>query len=791
MLFFFVLFKRKRKRDIIEISQDVFSKLELVKSKCINPLKQYRVYLTLRNHHKIRNVLYQLQTQLSQFLFFRKKVIVNVEISQTTSIDILLDEIKDYLAFLKAYNENYLRIQRERHSQFFDGTEFIQSKLNKEQIDAILTNDNFNLVVAGPGSGKTKLLTDRIAFYVLKRKILEEEILVLAYNRNAVKEVQKRLYENYNIKTVKVATFHGLGNSIIQGAHDSKYSKKLIRDKEKKLKEIIMVAKEENPFFQEQYITYKESYSRARDFLWREDSNLEAKMLYQQMKEYESLDGTRVKSFAEKEIADFFLKNGIKYEYEKIVNWCDNDADKEYKPDFFLTDYDIYLEHWAITKKNDRVPNWFLKSPKEYIKERHWKKRQFKKHGKVLWETDYKLWKGNQLHTKLLEYCQIYDIKFKPKNNHEIIELLDRTFADKSDDVIADLIINTITNIKVAGFDQIAFIEYIERKMNSLNTQDRAFFELVISILIRYTSFLEDTGQIDFEDMINKSFEIIRRDDDTLALAKYKMVLVDEFQDISLSRLRLLLAICNRVEDCRVFCVGDDWQSIYGFSGASNKYMIDIDNYIDTKCEQILLERNYRNPQAIIDYGYSIIRKCTDYIDKLLVGKESTSNSISIKRIIAKDDYDYREKQIEETLSLILSLLEEGVKDNEIMVLSRIGFGYSYIKDECNKNPDIEIEIRNNEGTIIRDGVRFSTVHKSKGLEAEHVIILNMFCGTYGFPTEIPPAYSYNLINPDLSLPNDEEKRLFFVGITRAKKKVYLFTKVKEESEFLFGIGPT
>ena len=289
--------------------------------------------------------------------------------------------------------------------------------------------------------------------------------------------------------------------------------------------------------------------------------------------------------------------------------------------------------------------------------------------------------------------------------------------------------------------------------------------------------------------MINKSFEIIGRDDDTLALAKYKMVLVDEFQDISLSRLRLLLAICNRVEDCRVFCVGDDWQSIYGFSGASNKYMMDIDNYIDTKCEQILLERNYRNPQAIIDYGYSIIKKCTDYIDKIVVGKESTSNSINIQRIIAKDDFDYRDKQIEETLSLILSLLEEGVKENEIMVLSRIGFGYSYIKDECNKNPDIEIEVRNNEGTIIREGVRFSTVHKSKGLEAEYVIILNMFSGTYGFPSEIPPAYSYNLINPDLSLPDDEEKRLFFVGITRAKKKVYLFTKVEEESKFLSGIG--
>ncbi|KXH76754.1 MAG: hypothetical protein AM326_01950 [Candidatus Thorarchaeota archaeon SMTZ-45] len=155
-----------------------------------------------------------------------------------------------------------------------------------------------------------------------------------------------------------------------------------------------------------------------------------------------------------------------------------------------------------------------------------------------------------------------------------------------------------------------------------------------------------------------------------------------------------------------------------------------------------------------------------------------------MSRIRCRDEFKFRRRQNEEVIRLVESLIKAGVKPSEIMILSRFKFGYADLQELCEKRRDISVEIRKN-GKVVRSGVSFSSIHMSKGLEAEYVFDLNVFKGLYGFPPEFFSKISFEIISPDMPKPLDEERRLLFVAATRAKKQCMVFTQLEQESEFL------
>lgn len=702
------------------------------------------------------------------------------------------------LRFLKGYNERYMAAQPALHAGFFDGSEFRQSSvLNEDQVRAVLTNEAGTIAIAGPGSGKTKMLVDRVAFYVLKKHVPASSVLVLAYNRTAAEEVQQRLVRAYGIEDVEIRTFHSLGFKIysrLSGAESR--SIKVEENPARSIRAIMDGKKLADPDFQRRCIAYfTRYYDDAR--IHPDDAVLREMLLVERLKPYTALDGTSVRSIAERDIANFFITRGVPFQYEPAVTWCDRDASspgsgKTYHPDFYLPIRDVYLEFWAVGARPDaRLPSWFTRTAAEYRAEQAWKRAQFVKHGKVLWELDYDDWRSGRIDEKLEALCTRYQMPLVARSEAELIGLIDRNQNQR--EMLARAVQGAISAAKVAGYDAGSFAEHVARDAKDLSFRDKYFFDIVVPVFEEYELQLRSSGYIDYEDMINQACWLLRgRSAADLAAAGvpgYRMIFVDEFQDISKQRLGLVKLLASISPNTRVFCVGDDWQGIYGFAGASSKYLVDFGKHIGDDAATVLLRENFRNPQDVIDFGARIIGTCKErMIAKDLVAKHpGDGRSIHVTRLDAASESAFRAAQAEACHALLAGLVAGGVAPSDIMVLSRFNFGHAKVTERLVEEGKIPVALEKG-GKMVKPGVRFHSIHKSKGLEAGHVVILNVYKGQYGFPSEFAAGINLQFINPDLPDQADEERRLFFVGLTRARQAVHVFTWRGNESEFLASV---
>ncbi|MHA1522202.1 MAG: UvrD-helicase domain-containing protein [Promethearchaeota archaeon] len=710
-----------------------------------------------------------------------------------------LQELKVESHFFQFYPEQYLAFQSRLNADFFSGKESGDSHgLNQEQINAILVNETENLLVAGPGSGKTHVIMDRVGFYHIKRHVPEERILVLAFNKSAAGEVKSRIQEKYGLSKVEIRTFHSLGMKILRLDPSVQKSQiKVESNAERAIGMIISQNLKESPRFHTQYFSFFSHYLTKQNFDQYHDKN--AKQLeHQEQEKYYTLEGELVKSLAECEIANFFITNNIQFEYEPLVTWCDpNDEGKTYHPDFYLTDYDIYLEHWAF-QLGENPPDWFEDDENLYEQNRSWKCAQFEKHRKTLWHTYYEGWRDGSLEETLNNYCKDSNIEMEHLSQGQLMKKMG--IGTKNHHLLTDMISSYIIAAKNCGFDSEKFDHKVQKSHNSSSSYDLAFFYLVIPIFEQYQEYLKSQSKIDFNDMINEAVLLLEQNNNNTATNKntnknissalqsalgYDMIFVDEFQDISPQRFQLLQQIMQLNPKTRLFCVGDDWQAIYGFTGATNRYLTDYRRFFKDPALNFLV-KNYRNTESILDYGSQIIRQTSDFIDKKFQPHHRGSqNDVKIHSISSTSEEWFQRDQYEKIYDKLLELIrDQAVDSSEIMILSRYTFGYTNLKIMCEERGEIPIALLKS-GEVVKKGVRFYTLHKSKGLEADVVIILNVYEGDYGFPSQIDSKVNYKFLNPDLSEKADEEARLCFVGLTRARKQVFLYTWKSHESPFI------
>ncbi len=306
------------------------------------------------------------------------------------------------------------------------------------------------------------------------------------------------------------------------------------------------------------------------------------------------------------------------------------------------------------------------------------------------------------------------------------------------------------------------------KQVNISNKRVSCYFNYLEKITQKYNNHLRKNYMLDFEDIIIEATKIVNK-----VPLKYKYIIVDEYQDISYNRFELIRKI-SQLYKIKTIVVGDDWQAIFSFAGSNSNLFLNYKEIMNAQMHKIV--NTYRNSQQLIDIAGNFIMASKEQLEKKLISSKTMKFPIEI--------YEYK-KDINEILIKVLDkIIKENGLNRNILILGRYNMDIKLLvsnKIHINKNkvvykkyPSLKID--------------FMTVHAAKGLGYDNVILINMLNDVYGFPSKIEnDDIKKQLINNQRN--SLEERRLFYVAITRTKNKVYILAKKGKESEFIIEIS--
>jgi len=659
------------------------------------------------------------------------------------------------------------------------------SVLNGRQREAVISDDKRLLVLAGAGSGKTKTLLQKLIYLIEKKGVSPSNILAVTFTKNATNEMidrliisadtsgeyEKQLFDkslskvekdrkrnaqqkNYKwIDGLTIKTFHSFCYSILRnyGVNEFDNKFKIIGDEKRdEDDELSKHAAPENVFdvihkllieqcedteYLLQLKRYILDYIVEKIHIEKDKSSF----LPKHEKCFTTLDGTKVRSKSEQFIADWFYRHGIKCEYEPAL--C---VDFPFRPDFYISDANLYIEH--VSDKSFPMKD---------------KEEQFKKSKLLYVKTFDGMTKDSALFNLTLD--KIVKNRLSP-NYHKTATLnFKEEFNGYHEDVknFVQQIMRVTDMIKVENID---IEKVLENAKLDQHERVRNFYELAIPIVKKYIHYCINKSYLDFNDLISRSASLFQNHADIANKyrGKYKYILVDEFQDVNNLQVELIKLLLT--ENTQLFCVGDDWQSIYGFRGSNLNYIVEFEKHFDN-ANVIKLNLNYRSTQNIVGASNEVIKN-----NKIKVEKDIWATKKSEHKIVVYSGNN-EEENIQFCLDKVKELLDDGVSNDEILFLYRRSkmfapYSYKFKKEKMY--------------------VQSKTIHASKGLEAKVVFIIGLTEGNGGFPDIWLEDRIFQVIkkaNHDLLM--EEERRLFYVAITRAKDKLFLVTEKGNESSFL------
>ncbi|MBK9256587.1 MAG: UvrD-helicase domain-containing protein [Saprospiraceae bacterium] len=723
---------------------------------------------------------------------------INLSNEEVNSIKTFTEYFNNAATLRNDFNKNFVKEELKTYSKFFDNIE--GRKLDIQQRTAVVTDEDNNIVIAGAGSGKTTTIVGKVNYVLERYKVRPEEILLISFTNKSATTLAERI----DIEGVEAKTFHKFGKDIIvevEGRQPSIFEEAQFKPLlTRYFSELI-----KNEIYLQLVTEYFTNFLKPAksQFEFENQGDYIQYIKDQNFKSYKlkevPVNGKKtykmevVKSIEECKIANFLLFNGVNYEYEfPYEHDTATEAFRQYKPDFTVMQNGkkIYIEHFGISR-NGNVPNWFTadgtrSASEKYRDDMEWKRNTHRQNGTILIESySFEMTEGI-LFENLTNNLKSAGVILKPKSTEEIWKIISEAAKDEINSFIT-LFGTFITLMKSNNY---SINDVINRNKQ---TQDKfyrdrnsLFIEIIKPIFERYENHLKERNEIDFSDMINKASKHI-------ASGKHKRkinyVIIDEFQDISIGRYQLVKAIKTSNPSCKLFCVGDDWQSIYRFSGSDIALFKEFENYFGFTVKS-KIETTYRFHNPLISLSSEFIQKNPNQAKKELKGISSR------KETDYKIHYSITENQ-DDTLAvqkIFNELLEfdHQIENKEIIILGRYGFDIDRIKNEKSvfqidkTNEIISYSIKTEEGEIKRLKAQFMTVHKAKGLEGDIIIVLNCNSGKFGFPSEMSDDQVLNLLLSEADqFENGEERRLFYVAMTRAKEKVYFVTDSSYKSKFI------
>lgn len=682
--------------------------------------------------------------------------------------------------------------------------------LDEDQRRVVLTDEDYCLVIAGAGAGKTTTVAAKVKYLVDKKGIDPSQILVVSFTNKAVNELKDRIQKELDIPC-PIATFHSTGNAIIhKNSPDEKlnivdqsklyfvirdYFRNSIMRNESAVNNLIMFFASyfDAPYEGSDLNAFFNNIAKANFSTMRGDlEDFKREVIDTRTKKSVTIQNEVLRSYQEVEIANFLYLNNIDYEYEPIYKYDIEFSRKPYTPDFIIYqgEKSAYLEHFGITEsgENDRFRPEEIERYKKAVRD---KCILHKEHGTTLIYTFSAYNDGRSLLDHLKENLEAKGFELKPRSNKEVMEMLVAGEENRYIRKLINLICRFISNFKVNAYQADDFSRMYH---STQNVRSRLFLSICNDCYLEYERWLKENKAVDFEDMINESARLLREVKEMKKKLDFKYIIVDEYQDISRQRFDLTKEL-SEVTDAKIIAVGDDWQSIYAFSGSDITLFTKFEEKMGY-AKMLKIVRTYRNSQEVIDIAGNFIQRNKEQINKQLISPKHIDDPVLIYTYDGtrkayngnrKSGGNYEmARSIETVLTDLLNYKKaEGKDPGSILLLGRYGFD----GDHLERTGLFEYINRTNKVRSVKYpqlDITFMTAHSSKGLGYDDVIVINGKNETYGFPTKVEddPVLSL-VIKGDRSIDYAEERRLFYVAMTRTKNRVFFVAPEANPSEFL------
>ena len=760
-----------------------------------------------RNHYIThRDMLYLQETYGSYYTQLKNRMIFQYVENHAGQLHVDIDMLKRFLrkmhsldADITAHNGTFVEETVEREKDYFDHIlDEIDPgiRLDEEQRRAVVTDDDYCLLVAGAGAGKTTTMAAKVKYLVEKQHVNPEEIIVISYTRKAIGELRDRINSGLKIPA-EICTFHKFAFDIVKRFSSeppevNMSSYKIIFDmlehaifhNKPLMRNLVLFMGyyfdlEENVFKFEnldQYHLFKASqdYETLKSSLGEYVKKVEQ----QRSKRVKTITGEYLRSVQEVQIANFLYLNGLDYEYERIYPFDSPSRVKKYTPDFYISqgEHTAWLEHYALTESGyNRI--FTPQQIRKYKKEIQDKRALHKAFHTNLLET----WSFYNDRRPLLEHLKEVLEKegfiLKPRDLDEVYRKIVETGKDKYIYKLIFFMMNFIEQYKTAGYDGGGFA-ILRRKTD--NPRTLLFLDIAEQVYNYYQDTLKKNNEIDFADMINDAHAYLQEIEQQGIELPYKYIIIDEFQDIARQRFNLTKRL-SEITKAKVVAVGDDWQSIYAFSGSDITLFTRFLELMGAGTE-LKITHTYRNSQELIDIAGGFVQKNVAQIRKQLVSPKHLQDPVIIKEF--NDSFKPMKALADQIEAVIGEIIKEfGIKSS-ILLIGRYNYDMYklYHTGRFSELPNNRVKSE----AYPNANITFMTAHSSKGLGYDNVILINMFEGKFGFPCQIEDDPIMKLVTyEDTSMPYAEERRLFYVALTRTKNRVYIMTPLKKPSRFL------
>lgn len=671
------------------------------------------------------------------------------------------------------YNDAFVKREAHEYRPLFDSLE--EYPLSDDQIEAVVRDEDNNLVLAGAGTGKTTTISAKVAYILERGLATPEELLIISFTKNAVSEMKERCMKFCRhipgAESLDVRTFNSFGFLVKRHCSD-KELQLAFKGNEDDAKACLQVIFDDlfvnDTDFQRKAVNFIAFFSRPE----RDEFRFETKddyLKHEQSFENIALDGNKMNSMEEVQIANFFCLFGINYEYERHYPLAPEDRNADfgsYNPDFYLTDYEIWHEHFGVDREGN-VPAWFqTKAPYPAARDYYnagisWKRGIHKKLGTKLIETySFQNAEGNlisSLKRKLVEN----GVELKPRKPEEILPLVKESPYYES-------FINMIHTF-------LGLMKSNAREPDTIaaRTGDRrlkVFLDVFKPVYRGYEDRLRKDSALDFNDMVNHAAKHIASGE---FKRPYKYILVDEFQDMSLGRYELVKSLKKQNPGVKLYAVGDDWQSIFRFTGSDISIITEFEKHFGPTSMTPIL-RTYRFNDQILQVSSDYIQKNPSQIRKTLFSdRRAEHDSFAFIGSMAAGSREARQQAKERDVRSALDEIALLKKEAKVFLIGRyhhnIPDGFRQLARDY---PSFRLE--------------YYTAHRVKGMTCDYAIILDVNSGILGFPSEIADDPLLNcLLHEGDRFENAEERRVFYVAITRARHKNFLLYNTLSPSKFL------